>query len=153
MTDYREAPAAAEIASKLIEEHHPELGTIRIDYLFRSPPTTRSGRLVLGKARRISGLNAWLANHPGAFFVMELADEPWEQLGERRRAALIDHGLCHMDVDEDGAPVLVSHDVEEFTRVVERHGIWTSDLDTFNLALQLALPFEGADGDIPGGIA
>jgi predicted metallopeptidase len=151
-TTYRVAPEVEEVARKLIEEHHQDLVGVRVDFLFRSPPAASSGRLVLGKARKISGLSAFLAGHDGPFLVMEIAEEPWQDLSERKRAALVDHELCHMGVDENGAPAILGHDVEEFVVVVERHGIWTRALETLQLASQLALPFEGGP-ETEGGLA
>lgn len=151
-TTYWYAPEVEELARKLIEEHHPELVGIRIDYVFRSPAANHGGKVVLGKARKISGLAAFLAHHEGAFLVMEIAGDVWQELTERKRAALVDHELCHMGTDDNGGPKILSHDVEEFVVVVERHGIWKRDLESFQLAAQLALPFDGGEEE-PGGMA
>lgn len=62
--------------------------------------------------------------------------------------ALLDHELCHaapslddetLDVkyDERGRPVwrVRKHNIEEFTEVVERHGLWKKDLERFAEAI------------------
>lgn len=144
MTDYYQAPEVAEVAAPIIEEHHPHLLGVRVDYLFRSPPAIRNDKLVLGKARRVSGLTAFLAGHPSPFFVIEIAGDPWQDLPEEKRRALVDHELSHCVLDEDEVPRLHGHDVEEFVAIVERHGLWTSDVQAFGLAVQTTLPF-GAD--------
>ena len=57
-----------------------------------------------------------------------------------QREALIEHVLCHIDKDWDkeGNPKysLVGHDLEEFSAVVQRHGMWMNDIKSFMLAAQ-----------------
>ncbi|SRR6266567_3976560 len=147
-TTYWQPPAEVEeLARKVIEDHHPELVGVRIDYVFRSPPQVRGSHVVLGKARKISGLSAFLARSNGAFLVMELAGDLWPEWTERRRRAVIDHELCHMATDDNGAPVLVPHDIEEFVAIVERNGIWRRELEQLLLAGQLAIPYDPGEED------
>jgi hypothetical protein len=150
-TTYKKAKEVEDIAQKLILDYHPHLNDVRVDYLFRYPPQFTAGRIVLGKARKISGLNAFLARNSEPFFVMEIAGDPWETLSARRKEALVDHELKHMQIDDAGVAVVIPHDIEEFVEVIERHGIWNRSLETFNLAAQLALPFDGEEPEDEGG--
>jgi hypothetical protein len=98
------------------------------------------------QARKISGLNAHLVglvrrddlgDDPADFFVVEVPHEPWQVLTEAQRLALVDHELAHFYVsipegpDEARKLVMLGHDLEEFTAVVERHGLWRPDLREF----------------------
>jgi predicted metallopeptidase len=137
--EYRRAPAAEKIGARLIKAHHEHLAEARVEYVFRDTAATDKGRIVLGKARKLSGLNAWLAtdhdergSDPEDFFVIELAEDEWGSLSDAQRVALVDHELSHcwLEFDDDGEPKLSlrTHDVEEFVAVVQRHGLWRNDL-------------------------
>ncbi len=143
-TEYRPASAAAEIAADLIPRHHDDLIGVRIEYVFRSKAAKSKGRVVLGRARKVGGLNAFLAAEdepdevavdPDAFFVLEFAEDEWASLSHRQRVALVDHELSHCVVEygDDGERKLglVGHDLEEFEAIVYRHGLWKPDVTRF----------------------
>lgn len=141
MALFAPAPAVAKIAAGLIKRHHPALGDAPVVYVFRTPAQRTKGRLVLGSARKVSGLNAFLAamasgepvdgDADHSFFVMEIAEEEWDEASRSERIALVDHELCHMGVDEDGRLFIRGHDLEEFIDVVRRHGLWREDVAEF----------------------
>jgi putative metallopeptidase len=141
MTEYSFAPEVADIAAPLIETHHEHLLGVRIDYVFRDKAASNRGRAKAGTARKVSALTALLAGADGPFFVIEIAADIWKLLPEWKRRALVDHEFLHCGLNEDGAPVLLPHDLEEFVEVVRRHGRWTSWIDAFAEAVQEALPF------------
>jgi predicted metallopeptidase len=171
MASYARAPQIAEIASDLIEkvDDHKPLAGVPIFYVWRDTASKSKGRLVLAKARKVSGLNAFLSNITAglpdvdandSMFVVEVAADTWGRLTHDQQVALVDHELCHLQVDEDGdgRPVLSlrGHDLEEFAAIVERHGLWASDVAAFGSAVaeQLALAvdqvsdfLEGLDGE------
>lgn len=144
MAEHHPAPSVAVIALDLIGSTHTRLVDVPIVYVFRSSAQISKGRIVLAKARKISGLNAFLAamasgdleQHPEfghSFFCMEVAGDQWLLLDEAQRVALVDHELCHFDVEynEEGLRELTirGHDVEEFVEVVRRHGAWDAALE------------------------
>jgi hypothetical protein len=169
-TEYWRAPEVERIARKLIGKHHEHLNRhdVLVRCLFRDPPARSRGKLVLGKARKVSGLAAYLVglehndrlddDEPIDFFLLEIAYAPWQGLTERQREALVDHELCHLEVelpesdDKDRMLSLRSHDLEEFAAVVKRHGLWRESLAEFtNVAksAQLAFPIQaGSAGDV-----
>ena len=110
-TTYRPAPAVQRIAEQLIHKHHTHLQDAHIEYVYRDKASKSGGKTVWGKARKISGLNAYLAASNGAsdivyaddFFVIEIAEDVWGQLKPAQREALVDHELCHctIEVDDD----------------------------------------------------
>lgn len=63
MADYRRAPEVQAIARDLIDtiEQHKTLASVRIEYVWRDKAAKSKGRTVLAKARKIGGLNAFLA--------------------------------------------------------------------------------------------
>lgn len=139
---YRPAPAVERIARKLIAEHHDHLDGWRIDYVFRSTHANKGGRAVAGTARKMSGLNAYLATPEASelggdvdpFFVIEIAEDFWAEFDANQRRALVDHELSHCQIEWDDAGekaslVIVGHDLEEFRSIVERHGLWSPDLE------------------------
>lgn len=156
---YRPAPPVAAIADQLIGDHHPHLKDVHVVYLWRPKASTSKGAVVLGKARKISGLNAQLvalARPEGSdedaevdFFAVEIAEDTWETLTEAQRVALVDHELCHLgveiaeDADKDRKLVIRGHDLEEFAAVVERHGLWRPDVEAFQAVMSQPSLFEG----------
>lgn len=152
-TKYEPAYGPAKIAAGLITDHHRNLIDAPIVYVFISPAPKAHGRVILGRARKVSGLNAFLValaagevnplEEVGAeideeedevdhsFFVMEISWNEWRRASAEERAALVDHELCHFAVDEEGALSIRGHDLEEFTAVVLRHGLWREDVQRF----------------------
>lgn len=167
MAKWREAPEVREIAERLIPDYHRriQLWADEIRYVFRDEAQKSKGRLVYGKSSIISGLSAYCVNNvagadndygqagPTDLFVIEIAEDVWERLDERQRTALVDHELCHLDVEFDESTGELSrkiraHDVEEFTEIAQRYGTWEPRLAEFKLALsQLSLfqPQGGAE--------
>jgi predicted metallopeptidase len=140
---YWQADDVEEVAAKLIAEHHTDLRDIDIKYVFRDTASKSRGNIVLGKARKVSGLNAALvalvgrkkAAEGAEFFVVEIAHDMWTTLTKEQRIALVDHELCHFEVEypEDAEKErtihIGGHDVEEFTAVIERHGAWRPPIE------------------------
>lgn len=142
---YRPADSVARIARKLIDTLHTDLADVRVEYVFRSEHAKSNGKAVMGKCRKISGLNAYLAQPvdpdevPAGdevdFFVIEIAEDIWAALDGHQRTALVDHELSHATISvSDKAElslVMVPHDLEEFRHIVERYGLWQPDLEAF----------------------
>jgi hypothetical protein len=161
MTTYTTAPEVERIADRLIEEHHKHLVGIPIRYVFRDKAASSRGKLVLGKARKSTGLNATLVHlvrHDEPpdrvdFFVIEIALDTWRALTDAQKTALVDHELSHCltevpdGLDDDVTLVLAGHDMEEFAAVVRRHGLWRSDLETFMVNSQQPTLHETMAGD------
>jgi predicted metallopeptidase len=145
VTTYWRAKDVEAIVEQLVPEYHDHLDRtdVTVRCVFRDTVAKSRGRMVLGKARKISGLNAHLVglvrrddlgDDPADFFCIEVPHEPWQHLTEAQRVALVDHELSHFyvalpeDPEEPRKLVMVSHDLEEFHAVVARHGLWRPDL-------------------------
>src|SRR5262249_31231197 len=110
------------------------------------------GKAVLGQTKLVTGLNAFLVS--GAtrtdgdsidpFFVMLITKPAWDKMKKAQREALVDHELCHMDIDDEtGRPMIKPHEVEEFNAIVRRHGLWEESLELFfKSAKQIPLPLK-----------
>lgn len=144
-TEYWPATEAERLGRDLIRKHHDHLSEVRVDYVFRDKASKSNGKTVFGKARKISGLQAYLAvpeeerrrdTFIEDFFVVELAADVWACLTDEQKVALVDHELSHcgIDVDEKSSEETLAtrpHDLEEFRAIVERHGLWQPDLELF----------------------
>lgn len=126
------------IARGAIDDWHPHLGPIRIEYVFVLDAPRKNGKVLWAQAKKIGGLNAWLAQEklgeqpePAEFFVIEVVKQIWDQLDEKSRLALLDHELSHCWVDDNGKLSIQAHDLEEFNAVVRRHGLWRDDVQLF----------------------
>lgn len=147
--EYSDAPSVRDFAEQLIKQHHPHLTNVKIEYVFRSEATIKNGCPVWGRAKLVQGLNAWLATpplqrweRPDCFFVLEIARDIWSRLTETQQKALVDHELSHCERDsESGNLMIVNHDVEEFTHILRRHGLWKVDVEMFAKASAEQLSF------------
>jgi hypothetical protein len=152
------APEVQKMAEGLIKEHHQHLidFNVRIRYVFANKTPKSKGKEVWGTCRKVSGLNAFLegdSKSDDPFFVITISREVWAVLPEDKRLALVDHELCHAwaevkqskeeadqsqdEVDdqiEEDNPVRLSvksHDLEEFSCIVRRHGLWRESIEDF----------------------
>lgn len=144
--EYKLATEAQKIGAGIMEEHHPHLLGVRVEFLFMDKTPKSKGREVWGRAKKIGGLNAFLAlgpntlpefyaDQPFDLFVIEISEEIWERLTARGKAALIDHELSHCEIDEDDegrvSLAVVGHDITEFSGVLQRHGLWNESVENF----------------------
>lgn len=132
---YEEAEAVERVANQLIPVNHPHLATARIRYVFVDKASTNNGKVVAAKATKVTGVNQFLLDLD---FVIIVALDKWNEFTAEQREALVDHELEHCFGEEDpedpGAPMkwsLRSHDVQEFSSILRRHGAWNEDLQGF----------------------
>jgi predicted metallopeptidase len=164
---YFEAPEVEEIAVDLIEKYHQHLSeySVKIRYVFSDKTPNSKGKEVWGTCRKVSGLNAYLeGNSPDgeSFFVITISKEIWDILPKDKKIALVDHELCHAwaevkqkkddsDSDEEletDNPVKLGikpHDLEEFSCIVRRHGLWRDDIQEFVEAALKTKPKENKE--------
>lgn len=157
-TKFYEAPEVQKIAEELIPKYHQHLidFDVKLRYVFVSKTPKGKGKEIWGTCRKVSGLNAYLeggSSDDGPFFVITISRDVWDVLPQEKRVALVDHELCHAwaevkqakeeadvsqaEVDdqiETDNPVKLSvkpHDLEEFSCIVRRHGLWREDIEDF----------------------
>jgi hypothetical protein len=124
------------LAQPIIERHHRHLAPARIIYCFTTAKRTRKGRIVYATAQKLTPLDRYLTadtetSDEGADFLILVGTEEWASLNSAQKKALVDHELCHLvrteDEEGEGDWAIVGHDLEEFTAVVERHGLVMAD--------------------------
>lgn len=117
MPIYSNAPEeVTDRIDRLIQKHHPELEAAEVDVraLFAnsendSPPVKLGGYecyaivKIVGAKERVQGLG-------DALIIID--EERWKKLNERRRDALIDHELMHLQVQKDSAGFVKKDDHE-----------------------------------------
>ena len=139
-------PAAAveEIGDELREIYG--LPEVSVTYLWRKKGGKSSGRPVMGKCVKASGLAKYGIGTD--FTIWFAADHCREaKLTPQQFRALVYHESLHAGVEVDDktgniTPVLRAHDVEEFNDVVREFGNWDESLRLFAEAVKQAPLFE-----------
>jgi hypothetical protein len=152
---YKDAPALANLAEKLIDEHgfFERLRNCRIDYVWERKGTNSKGKRSIGRLKRVSG--PWRRYCKYQFVLSLSADTArLARFGDRQVEASLFHQLCHIDQDSKGNWIRVGHDFEGFGAEVRIFGPWTEDLkigsQAFTKAVQPGLdPDAGCDADDP----
>ena len=129
------------VVGRVREQHHARLASASIAVVMVSGKTADADdRLWLGSLRRPGAGERELHAHD---FVLSLNADAWEGFSDEQREALVDHELCHGMPVTDGNGVQERddggslkwrtrrHDLEEFTEVVRRRGLWLAELETF----------------------
>lgn len=134
----------------LIAKHHHHLvyAKIVLAWQYAQKPD-KDGIIKLGQCRKASDLDRQL--HDWDFIIL-LNFEVWNDadFGRANRLALLDHELTHAQAeldargeqkyDENNRPCwrIRKHDIEEFSEVVDRHGIYNHSLEEFAKSLLMA---------------
>jgi hypothetical protein len=137
----------------IVDAHHEEISqaNVRIALAWaKSWKPDIDGRLTLGKCKKATDLDRELSPFD---FVILLNREWWlhPRTTEAQREAVLDHECCHMAIARDaqtGEPVIDDrgrnvfrmrkHTIEEFTEIVDRHGIYKHDVEAFARAVYRA---------------
>ena len=139
---YKQATEVERIAQDLIEEHYGHLLGVRVTCVLINKTPTSKGRAVWGRAKKISGLPAFLADENGLpdeyedqppdFFVIEISEEKWSLLSDKGKQALVDEQLVKLDIveDDEGRVNLAVRDrgVVVIPELIQRHGLYNDSL-------------------------
>lgn len=130
----------------LVEKFHTELNNARILLAWATGwKADVDGRCTLGKCKKASDLDRELAPFD---FVILLNRSWWQTATELQRHALLDHELAHATtrVDREGEPMrdergralyrMRKHDLEEFSEVALRWGLYKRDLELMARAIK-----------------
>ena len=142
MPDYEWNKQGQIMGDELIKEVHTHLEGLKIAYLFKQTPDydnpkrkikpkyMRQGKkITLAKARLVGRIYEDLLAQ-NFKFIIEFDRDRWDMLTLPQQRALVDNELSHCGNDADGC-YLKQHDLEEFRGVVERNGLWKSDIEAF----------------------
>lgn len=137
-----------DMIATIVVEHHPDLAEATIAvawHLSRKPD--KDGRMQLGSTKLVGNLERELMEHD---FIVVLVKEFWDDpnVTDDQRRALLDHQLSRVArvIDEGGEPIedererkryrLVKPDLQEFSAVVKRHGMYRKEIEKFYQSLQ-----------------
>ena len=121
-------PEMVKMCQKLIEKHHEHLDGAKIAIICKDKASKKQGKTILATASLPSKKIRPLLDDDYHFIIC-VALDAWEVLEDKQRLALMDHELCHCHFSEDGDPIIVAHDLEEFGCIIVRHGLWRGDID------------------------
>ena len=129
------------ILDALVRDHHTDLAQARIAVAWQlDVKADRDGHLLLGRCRKATDLDREFREFD---LVILLNAQAWKMLEPKQRLAEVDHELTHATVslDKNGQDVvderdrkcyrIKRHDIEEFTSIVKRHGLYLSDVAVF----------------------
>ena len=129
-TSYDKAETVEELANRLIAKYHPHLANVKIAYLYKNKDMTSNGKTRIASAEKLSPKVKALADFD---FLIVISYPAYNALGDKQKRAVIDHELEHCWVeDSDSGDTLLRilpHDVEEFGAIIQRHGLYFSDLE------------------------
>jgi len=123
------------MARRIIKEReHKHADAAAIAYLFRAKHAETNGKIKLGACKKQSPTEKLLH---GWDYIIEIAWDMWAFFTERQREALLFHELCHVERFDDVWKIR-SHNVEEFTPVIQVYGLWKPDLESFAAVIREA---------------
>jgi hypothetical protein len=119
----------SEMAEMIRKTHHEHLEDAKIAYVVVPGSPKSKGKTVLGKCRGITGVMTLVTD---ADFIIQVPWGQWQKLSDSQREAVLDHELAHCgaDVDEKTGDTfyrILPHDVEEFSAIIDRHGLYMPD--------------------------
>ncbi len=138
-------PDVEKVVEHCVQRWHGHLATANIVALARPKPGKKDGREIWASIKIASPKEQILySDHgEGIDYILVVAKSVWFRLPNEKRIALVDHELCHaagFDFESEKWTVR-GHDVEEFARVIERHGAWTESVRAFiEVAQRVPLP-------------
>jgi hypothetical protein len=135
--EFTSAQDVQHIAEKLIEILKPDLEGFEIRYIRANEDPKKDGMDCVALARKVVGLNAYLAGSPDGFFVMEVGPR-FDHLSVDQKIAVVHHELCHFGITDEGGLTLIPHEIQEFVEVVRVHGEYEPILTSLHHALQHA---------------
>ena len=129
------------LLKQMRKENHSHIAEARIALAWRHRvKSDKDGIVKLGQCVKNSGIHREYADYD--FFIV-LNKMAWDAFTKEQKMALLDHELCHIMPSEDknGEPQQDDrgrklfrtrrHDIEEFSEIVRRHGLYKRDLERF----------------------
>jgi hypothetical protein len=149
---FEEANEVKEIAEELIDKYHPHLKDAKelIGYYFRDGASDWAG-----KAKKCTAFERFVT---GKMLFVFINSDAWKAMKHDQRVALVDHELCHFSrksiqnvdpmtgkwieiydpADKAESWSIREHDVEEFSDIIKRHGLWDTGIEKFAAAVREA---------------
>lgn len=100
------------------EEHFPNIGQLKIKFVFDTKKRIKNGRLCLGTCELASDKIRYFSKDDvaveGYDYVLTLDKKAWQFAEPEMRKRLMRHELRHVLIDEKGKLKIAPHDVEDF---------------------------------------
>lgn len=126
--EYEISDSYSELASPIIKEKRPDIldSGISIGFVSSMKKKTRGKtKLVLGECKKISELQKLFCPYD---FLIIIYEQNCEGLNNEQMKILIWHELEHIGIDNKGEHFLKPHDVEDFDKIIDEHGLhWAND--------------------------
>ncbi len=151
-TSFEIADEVQEFAERIIDQHHPHLQDAKdkVGYFFKYGSSDWAG-----KCKKCTAFEREIT---GKMFLIFVNKDAWSHMDLTQREALVDHELCHIKrasspridsttneviqdwaiADEPESWSTRDHDIEEFSDVVNRHGLWEKGIEKFAVAVRNA---------------
>jgi hypothetical protein len=126
-------------ANKIVKEFYPNLKEARIGFIFRDEAQKSGGKTLLGQTSKVSDKEKVFIDLD---FLIWVSEEDWTRADSKTREALVDHLLAHCG----GYPFawkINPHDIEEFSEVIGRRGLWNGSLLGIDGALNHLVDHQG----------
>lgn len=115
-----------QLALKVIEQYFPDLGDVKIKFLFDTKKRTHGGRLVLGKCQKPNELVKHFTvpeakDNDGYQYVITLDKIAFDNITDDDRTRIIRHELRHVDVEieEEKKYKILPHNIEDFVEEIQ----------------------------------
>lgn len=129
------------LLKQIRKENHSHINEAKVALAWRHRvKSDKDGILKLGQCLKNSGVHREFAELDFIILLNKLA---WDAFSKEQKCALLDHELCHIMPSEDkngehqqddrGRKLFRTrrHDIEEFSEIVKRHGLYKKDLERF----------------------
>lgn len=156
-----EEKVLSKVAEPLIEQYHPDLAEVDIQFLWRDEAVVSKGRLVISMSVKVDNRNFCLHGHDA---IIEMARDLWDEASEIHRKIFMDHALSHFMVlredngelarTEDGRIKLYTrpYDLMEFKEIVTRYGNDYPEMELFKEAFSKSDPAKSKEAPPTKGV-
>lgn len=111
-------------AQRIINESYPYLLDARIAFVFRDEAQKTAGRKSLGGVQKVP---AKLQTFLEYDFIIWISEDDYSKWDYETRLAMLDHYLAFCIMGEGGWKIR-KPDIEAFSFVIARHGLYTADI-------------------------
>lgn len=142
-----------DIVEQVVEQYEPALGEVRIGILMRNVAPRSAGKRIYGKAKLVGPeqkalMAAFFPPDETPDYVIWFAQDTWDELTEKQRLALAHHELYHCQITDNGKHKMRSHDLNEFHRIIDVHGLWWPQADETEQVFRATLGLMPAKGGV-----
>lgn len=134
---WKAAEEVYKTVEQLIANHFPDLVLVDDEILvvFKEKASSNNGKAIAGKTSKANNLLSVVDGEKDWKFVITVAADEWQAMGNREREALLFHHLCACGVEENPETGVVRcfvkiPDVSFYRQEVEEYGFWRTSGET-----------------------